>query len=82
MIRIRAFNADALTRLADYASRALYSRYDTGRRVTASQEAVVHSRALIADADALFTELTRKGWLWPRTAVAGDPAAGIALSPD
>jgi hypothetical protein len=35
----------------------------------ATQDAVVHSRALMADIDALVaeltSELTRKGWLWP-----------------
>jgi hypothetical protein len=69
MVKIRAYNAAAAKDLADYASRALLSRRDTGRRLTATQEAIDLSQTLIADLDAIVTDLardlTKKGWLWP-----------------
>ncbi len=65
MFTIRQFNADAMRCLADYASRALCLRRNAGRRVTASQEAVGHSRALMVKVDALTAEVARKCRLWP-----------------
>jgi hypothetical protein len=70
MVRIHAFNADAIACLVDYASRAICSSHDTGRRVAAAQEAVACSRALIVKVDALIAEATRVGWLWPNAFVA------------
>jgi hypothetical protein len=55
MLAIQEFNAAAITYLAYYASRALCLRRNTGRRVTASQEAVAHSRELMVKIDALVT---------------------------
>jgi hypothetical protein len=69
MIKIRAYNAAAAISLADYAERSLCLRRGTTDRIIATQEALAHSRALIADIDTLVakltSELTRKGWLWP-----------------
>jgi hypothetical protein len=69
MVKIRAYNAAAAKDLADYASRALLSRRDTGRRLTATRKAIDLSQTLIANIDALVTDLardlTKKGWLWP-----------------
>jgi hypothetical protein len=64
MVKIRAFNDAAAMYLADYAFRALFSRSDTGRRLTATQEAIARSRALMVEVDALIAKLP-KGWLWP-----------------
>jgi hypothetical protein len=65
MVTIHEFNAAATVYLADYASRALFSRRDTGRRVSATEEAVAHLRALMVEVDALIAKLIPKGWLWP-----------------
>jgi hypothetical protein len=65
MVTIHEFNAAATVYLADYASRALFSRRDTGRRMSATEEAVAHSRALMVQVDALIAKLIPKGWLWP-----------------
>jgi hypothetical protein len=69
MLKIRAYNVAAAISLADYAERALRLRRGTTDRMIATQEAVAHSRALMADIDALVaeltSELTRMGWLWP-----------------
>jgi hypothetical protein len=65
MILIREFNTVANRSLVDYASRAICSSHDTGRRVAAGQEAVAHSQALLVKVDALIAEATRKGGLWP-----------------
>jgi hypothetical protein len=69
MHRIRAYNAAAATNLADYAARAQCLRRGTRERLTATQNAIDLSRALIANTEALVeglvSGLTRKGWLWP-----------------
>jgi hypothetical protein len=65
MVRIQEFNAAATVYLADYASRALFSRRDTGRRVAATEEVVAHSRALMVEVDVLIAKFIPKGWLWP-----------------
>jgi hypothetical protein len=65
MVTINEFNAAATVHLADYASRALFSRRDTGRRVAATEEVVAHSRALMVEVDAFIAKLIPKGWLWP-----------------
>jgi hypothetical protein len=69
MLEIRAYNAAAAIGLADYTERALCLRRGTADRMTATQEAIAHSRALMANIDTLVeelaSELTRKGWLWP-----------------
>jgi hypothetical protein len=65
MLKIRAYNVAAAISLVDYAERALRLRRGTTDRMIATQEAVAHSRALMADIDALVAELTRMGWLWP-----------------
>jgi hypothetical protein len=59
MLAIHEFNAVAITYMADYASRALCLRRNTGRRVTASQEAVAHSQELMVKIDALIAEINR-----------------------
>jgi hypothetical protein len=65
MLEVRAYNAAAAVGLADYAERALCLRRGAADRMTATQEAIAHSRALITNIDTLVAELTRKGWLWP-----------------
>jgi hypothetical protein len=69
MLKIRAYNATAAIGLADYTERAIGLRRGTAARITATREAVAHSRALMANIDTLVaeltSELTRKGWLWP-----------------
>jgi hypothetical protein len=69
MIKICAYNAAAAISLADYAERALCLRRGTADQMTATQEAIAHSRVLMANIDTLVaeltSELTRKGWLWP-----------------
>jgi hypothetical protein len=69
MLKIRAYNAAAAIGLADYAERALRLRRGTTDRITATREAVAHSRVLVTNIDILIaeltSELTRKGWLWP-----------------
>jgi hypothetical protein len=59
MLAIHEFNAVAITYMADYASRALCLRRNTGRRVTASLEAVAHSQELMVKIDALIAEINR-----------------------
>jgi hypothetical protein len=61
MLLIHEFNAAASASLADYSSRALSLRINTGRRLTATQEAMARSRALMVELDALIAEITRKG---------------------
>jgi hypothetical protein len=61
MLTIRAFNDVATIYLADYVSSALCLRRDTERQVTATQEAVAHSRALMVEVDALIAEAREKG---------------------
>jgi hypothetical protein len=65
MHKIRAYNADAAISLTDYAGRAFSLRRGTTDRMTATQEAIAHSRALMANIDTLLaeltSELTRKG---------------------
>jgi acyl-coenzyme A thioesterase PaaI-like protein len=63
MLKIRACNVAAAISLADYAARALCLRRGAPDRMTATREAVAHSRALMANVDTLVAELTRKGWL-------------------
>jgi hypothetical protein len=65
MVTIHEFNAAASVHLADYASRALFSCRDTGRRLAATEEVVAHSRALMVEVDALIAKLIPKGGLWP-----------------
>jgi hypothetical protein len=69
MLKIRAYNVAAAISVADYAERALRLRRGSTDRMIATQEAIAHSRAFIADINALVgklaSELTRKGWLWP-----------------
>jgi hypothetical protein len=69
MLKIRAYNTAAAIGLADYAARAHCLRRGTADRMTATQEAVAHSRALITNIDTLLAEFTRQltsqGWLWP-----------------
>lgn len=69
MLTIRAYNAAAAISLTDYAARSVCLRRGTIGRITATQEAVAHSRALMGNIDTLLAELTselaRKGWLWP-----------------
>jgi hypothetical protein len=55
MVTIHEFNAAATVYLADYASRALFSRRDTARRVAATEEVVAHSRAIMVEVDTLIT---------------------------
>jgi hypothetical protein len=59
MLAIYEFNAVAIKYMADYASRALCLRRNTGRRVTASLEAVAHSQELMVKIDALIAEIKR-----------------------
>jgi hypothetical protein len=65
----RQFYADASALLAQYQSRVLLLRRGTAERVTATQEAVANSQALIArivEIDASFAvDTVRAGWLWP-----------------
>jgi hypothetical protein len=65
MVTIRAFNDAATIYLDDYVSNALCLRRETERQVTATQEAVAHSRALMVEVDDLIAKLTPKGGLWP-----------------
>jgi hypothetical protein len=69
MQKTRAYNAAAAISMTDYAGRALGLRRGTAERMTATQVAVAHSQALMANIDTLVAELagelTRKGWLWP-----------------
>jgi hypothetical protein len=65
MLLISEFNTVANRSLVDFASRAICSSRDTGRRVAAAQEADACSQALIVEVDALIAEATRMGWLWP-----------------
>jgi hypothetical protein len=71
------FNAVAITYLADYASRALCLRRNTGRRVTASQAAVAHSQELMVKIDALIAEINRSagGGLHTEPSYIGRPPA-------
>jgi hypothetical protein len=57
---IHEFNAAANRYLADYASQVRCLRRNIESRVTAVQEAVAHSRALMVKADALIAEVTRE----------------------
>jgi hypothetical protein len=69
MVKIRAYNAAAAIDVADYAERALRFRRGTTDRMTETRKAIDLSQALIANIDALVTDLardlTKKGWLWP-----------------
>lgn len=53
------FNADAITCLAQYASRALRSRRDTAELVMGTRAAIAQSQALIAKVDAEASPLSR-----------------------
>jgi hypothetical protein len=68
-LKIRAYNASAAIGLTDYTERAISLRRGAAARITATQEALAHSRALMASIDTLVaeltSELTRKDWLWP-----------------
>jgi hypothetical protein len=80
MLEVRAYNAAAAVGLADYAERALCLRRGAADRMTATREAIAHSRALITNIDTLVAELTRKGWLWPAYRSApGAPEMGAEL---
>lgn len=56
----RKFNADAFEDLARYATTVLRVRGEIAQQVTATQEAISQSRALMAEADAILPD-----WLWP-----------------
>lgn len=80
---VGAYNVGAAERWVDHLNRALHLHCPTVELTVETQEAIVQSQALIAEVDDLLAmNAIRPGWLWPRTAVAGEPAAGIAPSPD
>jgi hypothetical protein len=77
MRAIHEFNAAANRCLADYASQVRCLRRNIESRVTAVQEAVAHSQALMVKADALIAEVTRECGLWPAYRSAhGEPKSG------
>jgi hypothetical protein len=60
------FNAGALIELARHSEAARNFRRGTSNRSVETQEAVVRSRVLLANLDAvLLVDTTRAGWLWP-----------------
>ena len=58
----RQFNADAITDLVRYESRALLLRRGTEARVTATHEAVAHSQALMVKIGAVIGEPRQAGY--------------------
>jgi hypothetical protein len=80
MMPYRQFNADASMRLTQYKYRALLLRHGAEERITATQEAVAKSLALLARIGALdahfAADAVRMGWLWPSRLIGASEGCG------